>query len=109
MAVILTETFEKVCLRADIKTVLYVITCLYAANLLMISGQENVDFLERERDWAKKLFTPVCSKEEGNSSEICDIPFSTTKMYMGTLFIYSTIRYSHSSGVSWRCRNYGNA
>ncbi|RCN52286.1 hypothetical protein ANCCAN_01719 [Ancylostoma caninum] len=30
----------------------------------MISGQENVDFLERERDWVKKLFTPVCSAEQ---------------------------------------------
>ncbi|EYC06805.1 hypothetical protein Y032_0074g902 [Ancylostoma ceylanicum] len=82
VAVILTETFEKFCLRADVKTVLYVVTFLYAANLLMISGQENVDFLERERDWVKKLFTPVCSPEHGNSSKVCDIPFSATKMYL---------------------------
>ncbi|KIH61951.1 hypothetical protein ANCDUO_07770 [Ancylostoma duodenale] len=82
VAVIITETFEKLCLRADIKTILYVIACLYAANLLMISGQENVDFLERERDWVKKLFTPVCSTKQGNSSEVCDIPFSTTSLHM---------------------------
>ncbi|KAL6732461.1 hypothetical protein Aduo_003221 [Ancylostoma duodenale] len=82
VAVIITEAFEKLCLRAEIKSILYVVACLYAANLLMISGQENVDFLERERDWVKKLFTPIRSAGQGNSSGVCDIPFSTTSLHM---------------------------
>ncbi|KAK6726725.1 hypothetical protein RB195_004816 [Necator americanus] len=78
VAVLLTETFEKICMQADVRVVLCIIVSLYATNLLMIDKQKKGELLGGQLKWAEDLFTPVCSSEDMRTN--CDIPFTTTKL-----------------------------
>uniref|UniRef100_A0A0K0D3V1 SGNH domain-containing protein n=1 Tax=Angiostrongylus cantonensis TaxID=6313 RepID=A0A0K0D3V1_ANGCA len=75
-SVLLTETFEKFYLRADMKTIFCLILSLYAIigafymnempKKLLINGSQRIN----------EMFTPVCTLKNFDSHEICDIPFN---------------------------------
>ncbi|KAK6726719.1 hypothetical protein RB195_004810 [Necator americanus] len=106
VAVVLTETFEKLYLQAGVRTVLCLIVCLYAVNLLLIDKQKKHDLLEQELESAVNLFTPVCLSKNMNTN--CDIPFSATKLgieqvlRLNTLFTMSDVQLLSYKECSYR-------
>ncbi|EYC10784.1 hypothetical protein Y032_0053g2294 [Ancylostoma ceylanicum] len=80
MAATLTELFEKHYLRADRRIVIYLIVLLYAANIVLISNSDAAYFLDQERKWSAKLFTPVCSRPQPFAPQTCYMPFHEAKI-----------------------------
>ncbi|KAJ1360399.1 hypothetical protein KIN20_019361 [Parelaphostrongylus tenuis] len=76
LSILLTETFEKSYLRADMKTIFYLIFCLYAIIATFYVNERPKTLLFNETQWITEMFTPVCTLEMLNSSEICEIPFN---------------------------------
>ncbi|KAL6732690.1 hypothetical protein Aduo_003425 [Ancylostoma duodenale] len=80
IAGILTELFEKHYLHADRRIVIYLIVLLYAAVIVLIMSSDTTYFLNQERKWSAKLFTPVCSRPLPFAPQSCYVPLHGVKI-----------------------------
>ncbi|VDM55590.1 unnamed protein product [Angiostrongylus costaricensis] len=75
-SVLLTETFEKFCLRARMKTIFCLIRCLYSIIAAFYVNEMSKKLHINGTQWIDEMSTPVCTLKDLNSREICDIPFN---------------------------------